>query len=476
MPTFHELAAVLPAIRTQGDLGRSFVDVQRDNRQLGEGTCFVAIRGARFDGHSVLSRLGACAGVIVESLDGVPPGLPAIEVADTRQALGWAASLAHGQPSRVLRTIGVTGTNGKTSTTTLIAQGLDALGVRAARVGTTGTWVGQTKIPTQLTTPEADTFQRLLGGFVEQGVGAVAFEASSIGLELGRLNGVETDVAVFTNLTRDHLDFHGDMGAYAQAKSRLFRQLLRPAGGTPRAILCGDDPAWPEMQPPSDRWLYGRGSVDVRLVSAEAERDGTVVTIDGAAGKARFRVATWGEHNALNATAAWAAIRALDLPAADCLDGAVPAAGRFERVGTGEPLVVVDYAHAPDAIRVAIAAMRRATPGNVWIVFGCGGDRDAGKRPQMGRAAEAADRVVITSDNPRSEDPLAIIAEIRGGMSGSAVEFVDRAEAIAYAITRAQPGDGVLIAGKGHETTQEIDGCKYPFDDREVALRVLEAR
>jgi UDP-N-acetylmuramoyl-L-alanyl-D-glutamate--2,6-diaminopimelate ligase len=379
--------------------------------------------------------------------------------------------------------VGVTGTNGKTTVTTLVEGGLRALGWSVGRIGTTGNALDGVPRPTRFTTPEAPELQALLAEMRDEGARAVAMEVSSIGLAQHRVDGIPFAVAVFTNLTRDHLDFHGTMQAYADAKARLFRELLRPAGGAPRAVLCGDDPAHARMGAPADSWTYGFSEgLDLRIREAAFAASGIHLAVDTPDQVISLSSPMLGRHNALNLVAATAVLRCLgeDWSAAAEAVGSVPGVpGRLERVDDPRGrLIVVDYAHSPDALEHALCTLRELVTGQLWVVFGCGGDRDRGKRPQMGRVARAgADRVVVTSDNPRSEDPQQILDEIVSGIDdpeGLWVE-VDRGEAIRAALSAAAPGDAVLIAGKGHETTQEIAGVKHPFDDRQVARLAVEA-
>lgn len=461
------------------DHGGPDVDVDRvtrDSREVVPGSVFVAIRGERIDGHGFVGTLPAGAAVILGRRVPVPEGVAWAVVAAPRRALALAAAALEGHPSRRVPCVGVTGTNGKTTTTTLLAGALGHLGWPTTRVGTTGSDVLGAAVPPGLTTPEAPTLQRWIRETADGGGRAVLLEASSIGLALHRVDGIAFHVGVFTTLGRDHLDFHGTEAAYVAAKARLFTELLRPAGGLPRALLCGDDPDWERMQAPDDRWIYGLDGGDIHVRDV-AERTLTIAT---PMGEATVRSPLPGVANARNVAAALGAGLLLGAPLADlahALGEVRGPPGRMERVFGGGVEVWVDYAHTPDALAEALDAVRAVTPGKVWVVFGCGGDRDRRKRPEMGRASLSADRVLVTSDNPRSEDPEAIVADILAGIpEGGAVVELDRGRAIHRAVAEAAPGDAVLIAGKGHETTQVLADATVPFDDRAVARAALEAR
>jgi len=467
--------------RVQGDLDRPVSGVTRDTRELSAGGVFVAIRGARVDGHDLVDRAARAAAIVVERPIEAPPGPTVVEVADTKRALAGLAAAYHGHPGAAMKVVGVTGTNGKTTVTTLVEEALRGAGVASGRIGTTGTSIGGVWFPSPLTTPEAPQLQATLAKMREAGTVVVAMEVSSVGLSQHRVDGIPFHLGVFTNLSRDHLDFHGDMEAYRLAKARLFAELLRPAGDLPRALLCGDDPAREAIGAPADRWTYGFGETcDLRITGLQEGETGLRFRLRTPVGEGIVHSPLVGTYNAQNLAAAVGCCLAvgLGLPrAVEAVSAIRGVPGRLERVSNDRGLLVlVDYAHTPDALVSALGAVRTVTRGKVWVVFGCGGDRDSGKRPEMGRVAEAgADRVVVTSDNPRSEDPQSIVAAILSGMeSGPAHVDPDRRAAIAWALTHAEPGDAVLIAGKGHETTQEIGGIRHPFDDREVARNVLD--
>ncbi len=465
--------------------GAPITGVTRDSRKVGPGVVFVAIEGANVDGHRFVGGLPEGSVAIVRRRVPEATGVEQWVVADTKGALADAAAWLHGDPSHDLPVVGVTGTNGKTTVVTLVQQAMEALGRSWVRIGTTGVFGAGIDEPGGLTTPEAPALQARFRRLVEHGAEGCAMEVSSIGLDQKRVDGIRFHTAVFTNLQRDHLDFHGTMEAYARSKSRLFTELLRPAGGMPRAILWGDDPAWAQMHPPEDRWLYGESKgCDLRMTDVVVDMQGVAFDLHTPHGTTRLQAPLLGHHNALNLAAAAGILLCQGLSLEETAAGLARVtgpAGRMQRValagGSEGPVVVVDYAHTPDALQHAIGAVRTLAQGRVWVVFGCGGDRDKGKRPLMGEAALSADRVVVTSDNPRSEAPEAILADIVAGLGGQPHDvLVDRRQAIGHAVRGAAPGDVVLVAGKGHETTQEIMGTKHPFDDVAVAAACLEER
>jgi len=465
--------------RLIGDGSVEILDLAYDSRRVGPGTLFFCFRGERADGHEFAPRAveaGAAALVVERELD-----LPVAQVVvdDARAAMAPVAAAFNGDPTAELRVVGVTGTNGKTTTAFLLREILEAAGIGCGLMGTVMQVVAGAQEPVERTTPEAidlqATFRRMLDG----GDRACAIEVSSHAMALHRADAIHFDVALFTNLTQDHLDFHADMEDYFRAKRRLFE------AGPQAAIVNLDD-------------RYGRrlaSEFDCTTFSAEgAEADYSARDVAFDAGGASFRVGALelrtslpGHFNVANALGAFAAARALGISEADAAAGLARAArvpGRFEPVDEGQGFsVLVDYAHTPDSLENVLRAARRLTPGRLISVFGAGGDRDRDKRPKMGRAGgQLSDLAVVTSDNPRSEEPARIVAEVAAGADGAAAELEvveDRREAIALALARAAPGDTVVIAGKGHEQGQEFaDGQKIPFDDRQVAreeLRKLSA-
>jgi UDP-N-acetylmuramoyl-L-alanyl-D-glutamate--2,6-diaminopimelate ligase len=406
--------------------------------------------------------------------------VPNLGVDNLRARISEIAGYVYGNPSETLWMAGVTGTNGKTSVSQWIAAASDALGRRSAVIGTLGNGLVGERVEAKNTTPDPIVLQRLLADYLRRGARNVAMEVSSHGLDQGRVAGIKYDVAVFTNLTRDHHDYHGTMESYAEAKYRLFS-----AHGLKQAVINVDD----EWGVKFAKRLRGSGldvitfgtggrleAKDVRMSEA-----GVRFFVDGEFGRGEVRAAVLGAFNVSNLLAVLGALIAQGIAFDDAVravGGLQPVTGRLERVGGGGmPLVVIDYAHTPDALEKALAALRPtvAAGHKLVCVFGCGGDRDPGKRPIMGSvAARLADHVVVTSDNPRSEDPHAIIEQILEGVpSGRAEAIEDRQVAIFSAVHHARAGDVVLLAGKGHETYQEIAGTRHPFNDREVAGAAL---
>jgi UDP-N-acetylmuramoyl-L-alanyl-D-glutamate--2,6-diaminopimelate ligase len=432
------------------------LDLAYDARRVERGALFFCVLGERADGHDFADealRRGAVALVVERALDAA---VPQLVVPSARAAMAPAADVFFGEPTRELEVAGVTGTNGKTTTTFLLRSVLEAAGRRPGLVGTVEARVGGERVKLERTTPEAIDLQRLFRAMLDAGDRSCAIEASSHASELGRLDRTRFAVIVFTNLTHEHLDFHGTMERYFEAKRRLFTP------GVPAAVNVGDPWGRRLAEELGDALTFG--FADDAEVGPDA-LDGIALRLPG-----RFNV-----ENALGALAA-ARLLGIDPDAIaaglEAVDG-VP--GRFELVDEGQPFtVVVDYSHKPDALANVLRTARELGDGRVLCIFGCGGDRDREKRPLMGRVAtELADVVVVTSDNPRSEDPRAIVDEILQGTTGDATVELDRRTAIDAAIEAAREGDVVVIAGKGHELGQEIAGEIHPFDDREVAREAL---
>jgi len=405
-----------------------------------------------------------------------------VVVEGARKALAHLAAAFHGSPAASLPVVGVTGTNGKTTTCALIEAAFTACGDAVGVVGTTGHRLAGSAFPFTTasggshTTPEAPHLQALLARMRDAGATAITMEASSIGLHAHRVDGIPFQVAVFTNLSRDHLDYHGDMTAYLRAKSRLFRELLAP-GGT--AILPLETDVASSLIPAGTRVLTtGLDGADISAQNVRITATGTVAELRTPVGAGTLELPLAGRHNLWNALGAVAAGIALGRPLEALLTGLAGLKGvdgRLESVANTLGItVLVDYAHTPDALEQVLKSLREVAAARILTVFGCGGDRDRGKRSEMGAAASAgSDIVFVTSDNPRTEAPRSIVDDILEGVTGESVVLIDRREAIASAIATASQGDIVLIAGKGHETYQEIDGRRLPFDDRAIARSAL---
>jgi UDP-N-acetylmuramoyl-L-alanyl-D-glutamate--2,6-diaminopimelate ligase len=479
------LPGILGGSETKGTLRGEWEMVRYDSRDVRPRDLFVAVSGLKHDGHAFVesaARRGAQAAVVERF---VPEAdLPQVRVPNARRALAILAAEETGHPSRELTLAGVTGTNGKTTTAHLIRAVLEEAGMKAGVIGTVGYEFDGRHESAPHTTPEAPDLMRLLRDWRSRGATAVAMEVSSHALSLERTYGLAFDVGVFTNLTQDHLDFHGTLDAYRDAKAQLFRAESR-GDRTKRfsGAVNVDDPAGIWLKAHADCPVLGFGTgpdADLRAEDIRLRPDGTSFRVREGVEVTEISLRLRGAFNAMNALAAFAAGRALQIPRASIVAGiervhSVP--GRLEPVDAGQPFqVLVDYAHTPDALERALEAVRAFRPARVLCVFGCGGDRDKGKRPLMGAvAARLADEVILTSDNPRSEDPLAILREIEAGVSGATnVRTIpDRAEAIAALIDAAAPRDALLIAGKGHETYQILGSKTLPFDDREVARAAL---
>ena len=445
-----------------------------DSRRVTPGTLFFAVPGFRYDGHDFAPEAvqrGAAA-LVVERPLGL--GVPEVVVGSVRSAMGPAAARFHGDPSAELAVVAVTGTNGKTTTTFMVRAMLEGSGRPCGLIGTIKVVVGGIEHPGGRTTPEAVDLQSELQAMVDAGDRACAVEASSHGLALERCEGMRSRVAIFTNLTRDHFDFHESMEDYFEAKRRLF------AAGPEVAIVNVDDEHGRRLAAEIEDPITYAVDVpaDYRVEVLESGLAGSRFRVHCPDGVHELRCALPGRHNAANATAALAASRALGVDhatAAGALAALEAVPGRLEPVRTGQDFeVLIDYSHTPDSLRGALQTARElAGSGRLLCVFGCGGNRDRGKRPRMGAAAsELADHVIVTSDNPRWEDPAAIIRDVLEG-AGDVEWFADRREAIRRALGLAAPGDLVLIAGKGHELYQEIAGRRLPFDDAAIARELL---
>ncbi|MGV3526968.1 MAG: UDP-N-acetylmuramoyl-L-alanyl-D-glutamate--2,6-diaminopimelate ligase [Candidatus Sericytochromatia bacterium] len=475
-----------PPLDANPEIGR----ICYDSRHLEPGDLYIAQPGTRVDGHAFVQQAviqGAAAIVCAADWYREQTDLPEavwVPVPDTRVALAALAANYHDRPADRLQMIGVTGTNGKTTITQLISQALDRLRRPCGYIGTLGAGYAGVLLPGAYTTPFPPELHEILGEMLSQGVQAVAMECSSHALHQHRLDQIDFQAAVFTNLTQDHLDYHGNMQAYAEAKALLFSKLLKPTG---TAILNAADPHWELFARASRAPVLSYGvetDADIQARDLVFDPEGVAFTLSVHGQLRPWRIRLPGRYNVANALAALAVClsQGFHLDIILSLIGQMAGvAGRLERVSPdGHPFAVyVDYAHTPDSLDNALQAVRQFTQGQVRVVFGCGGDRDRSKRPLMGAVAERlADRVIVTSDNPRSENPDTIIQSILSGLQSpyqAAVE-PDRRQAIALALAEAQPGDVVLLAGKGHETYQLIGDQTLHFDDREEARALLERK
>jgi UDP-N-acetylmuramoyl-L-alanyl-D-glutamate--2,6-diaminopimelate ligase len=471
------VAAAVPGSQIRGEPNAGPVDeVAFDSREVVPGALFFCVPGATVDGHDFAEaavRSGAMAVVVERWLD---LDVPQVLVASVRQAMGPISAAVLGDPARSLTIVGVTGTNGKTTVVHLLDSVFRAAGHRTGAIGTVGAHVAGEPVPIARTTPEAPDLHRLLGRMRDAGVTTVAMEVSSHALDQGRVGGLLFDAAVFTNLSQDHLDHHGSMESYFAAKASLFT-----ADRTKQAVVNLDD-AWGRrlLDVAVPVTTFGLDpAADVHAEDIRARADGLAFRVDGREMTSSLR----GGFNVSNCLAAIASSGMVGVDRADAVRGLANAgqvSGRMEPVDAGQRfLVVVDYAHTPDSIRTVLAAARPLATGRVIVVFGCGGDRDRAKRFPMGAAAtEGADLTVITTDNPRSEDPLDIIAEVERGAAEGGGRYVvepDRRAAIRLALSHAHAGDVVVVAGKGHEPEQELADGSIPFDDRVVVREELEA-
>lgn len=483
-PVGRPLRSLVPEVGrwdVVGDPETLVTGITLDSRDVRPGDLFAALPGEHTHGRRFIEqarRLGAVA-VVTDQVGSEDAGdLPVLIGADPRADLGAISAAVYGHPGRDLTLVGVTGTNGKTTVTHLVSAGLRAAGNRVGMIGTAGVSIHDELLPAVRTTPEAPDTHALLALMRERGVSDVVMEVSSHALVLGRVDGLTFDLAAFTNLSPDHLDFHGDMESYFAAKAMLF---------TPRRsrrAVVGVDDEW-------GRRLAESLSIPVTTVALDRDGDVTVVerhpdehgrqriTLNAEGTTHSFDLALPGDFNAQNASIAWAMLHILGVTDRVIGIGLSQArvSGRMEIVDVGQPFaIIVDYAHSPDAVDRVLRSIH--ADGRRIVVLGCGGDRDRAKRPLMGRiAADGADVLIVTDDNPRSEDPQSIRAQMLEGIDprrrDCVLEIADRRAAIATALQQARPGDVVLILGKGHETGQEIAGITHPFDDRDVARDLL---
>jgi UDP-N-acetylmuramoyl-L-alanyl-D-glutamate--2,6-diaminopimelate ligase len=485
--TTRTLAELCTVLRREGLLERgataplSVTGVTADSRGVAPGSVYVAVRGSQADGHRFIPDAVARGAVALVVEQEVATAVPTVRVLDGRRAALALGRYWYGDPGSRLTLVGVTGTNGKTTTTSLVRHLLNASGT-AGSIGTLGAFDGSgspvESTAGSLTTPGPIDLQGTLARMLERGVKTVAMETSSHSLDQGRLDGLSFAAGVFTNLTRDHLDYHGTMESYLAAKLRL-DALLGPDG---IQVVNADDPAWGALPSARRRITFGLApTAEVRAVELQLHHAGSTFRLVSPLGEGVVRLPLLGDFNVANALGAAACAVALGRPLGEIverLDRAPQVPGRMERLAETPTVVLRDYAHTPDALERALAALRPLTPGRLIVVFGCGGDRDRGKRPVMGRiAATLADRAIVTSDNPRTEDPEAIIADVEQGMGEVRHDReVDRRRAIAVALAGAGPQDSVLLAGKGHETYQVIGAEKFPFDEATIVRDLLGGR
>jgi len=481
------LAHALAPHRVIGTLDREVESIAYDSRRVQSDTLFVAIRGEKSDGHQFVDQaIEQGASVIVAEREIVSPRATCLVVDDSRGALADLSAAFYGMPARKLKMAAVTGTNGKTTTTFLIKHICEKAGVRCGLLGTVQYEIGDRILPAIRTTPEALDIQELLAQIVNAGGRAAAMEVSSHALAQERTRGIEWDVAVFTNLTQDHLDFHGTMENYFEAKAKLFLQLPSQSKKKRASAVINIDDRYGEklldrIEGKSPVITYGLGlHADFRASNYRTEFAGTSYQLDARGRSYLVRVPLIGRFNVANSMAALAAATALGVNLRDgvlSLARAPQVPGRLELVPAKRQFqIFVDYAHTDDALRNVLKTLRELRPRKLIVVFGCGGDRDRKKRPLMARVAdELADHAIITSDNPRKENPDAIINEVEKGFRSTHYEKIaDRTEAIRHAAAMAQARDLVLIAGKGHEKYQEFADHNIPFDDIQVARRALD--
>lgn len=472
-------------VASAGDLSVDIRGIAYDSRQVEPGFLFVAIKGFVTDGHFYINDAvtrGAAA-VLLQDATAAPPGVPWVQVCDTRSGLAAVSARFYNYPARVLHLAGVTGTNGKTTTTYLLHSIYRHGGHKVGLIGTISNYIGDKKLPVERTTPEALDLQRLLRQICDAGCRKAVMEVSSHALALNRVDVRDFNSVIFTNLTQDHLDFHKDMEDYFNAKARLFKD-MNPKG---TAVINADDRYGQKLV------RLGRGRVvtygvrqtaDVKGYNLQVKAEGVVFDVASQWGNFTLDLRLTGLFNVYNALAAAAAGLSEGYSPdeiQEALAGVTGVPGRFERVDCGQEFtVIIDYAHTPDGLDNVLLAAQGIARNKVIAVFGCGGDRDKTKRPLMGKiAANRADFIVVTSDNPRSENPMDIIADIVSGFDGPGAGknytvVPDRREAIRFAFHRAQPGDIIVIAGKGHEDYQIIGNTRLSFDDRKVASEILK--
>jgi len=479
----------LPDASVEGSTEKEIQGITYDSRRVSPGMIFVAIPGQHVDGHDYIDSAidqGAAA-IICERNGFLSQRATKIKVPDVREALARAAATFYHNPSSKLKVIGVTGTNGKTTVAFMIKHLLETAGIKTGLMGTIRYEIGERIIPAHRTTPEALEVQQMLAQMLRADCEAVVMEVSSHALDQKRVVGVDFDVAIFTNLSQDHLDYHGSMEAYYNAKKKLFTSLVseKKQGGT---VINIDDAFGQRLSSETKvevQLTYGLGeAAKLRASQIQLGKDATNMVVETPERHFSCRLPLIGRHNVYNALAAVGAglVLKVGVPALKtALNTMDPVPGRLESLSAGRPFgIYVDYAHTEDALRNVLTTLREITPGRLLVMFGCGGSRDTGKRTKMGRAAaELADFTIITTDNPRKESPAAIAAQVEAGFLSVRQDVyrveLDRRRAIDEIIRMAHKGDSVLIAGKGHETYQEFEDTVVPFDDRVYAQETLEA-
>ncbi len=474
------LASANLLVEVRGELPDLVYAVADDSRRVQRGCLFIAVRGSERDGHDYLERAAGAGAAVAVVEDPSRTRLPAMVVRNGRLAAAIVAAAAFDWPAKRLRLAGVTGTNGKSTTVHIIRHLLDAPSARSASIGTIGVLVGSAGSPlpetSGLTTPGPVELQALLRRLVDSGVRSVAMEVSSHALDQHRVDGLTFDAIVFTNLTRDHLDYHGSMTAYRSAKARLVEHL----SGTGTMVVNAGDPAWKSLRSPRRLTFSVRGKSDIGARDVDSEPSGSRFAMVVAGAAYNVELPLIGDFNVANALGSAAAAIAMGMPPADVaarLASVSQTPGRLEVIHA-DPMVLRDYAHTPDALERALRAVRPFTRGRLIVVFGAGGDRDKGKRPLMGGIAERwADLPIVTSDNPRTENPGRIVDDIEAGMKrGTHERVVDRKAAIARALDIATRDDVIVLAGKGHETYQVRGTEKLPFDEKAIVSELARAR
>ncbi|TMN23491.1 UDP-N-acetylmuramoyl-L-alanyl-D-glutamate--2,6-diaminopimelate ligase [Lentibacillus cibarius] len=483
----NSLLSVLPFYDTSETITDIDIShIEADSREVTAGSLFVCIEGYTVDGHDYINQAIANGAVAILAEKDVDTSVPVIRVANTSRAMAVVAAAFYDHPTKQFPLIGVTGTNGKTTTTYLLESILNEFDQKTGLIGTIQMKIGQNTYPVQNTTPDALFLQRTFQRMHAEHVDAAVMEVSSHALDLGRVHGCDFDIAVFTNLSQDHLDYHKDMNDYLHAKSLLFAQLGNTYDETRKkfAVINDDDLAAATLKKSTAQHVitYGcQSSAQVRATDIHMEVTKTTFTMETPIGSIRINSSLIGKFNIYNMLAAGAAAICAGVPLSviqRSLENMKGVSGRFEPVdGSDDFAVVVDYAHTPDSLENVLETINGFAENNVYVVVGCGGDRDKQKRPLMASIAmKYADHAIFTSDNPRTEDPNAILDDMTRDLSGTGYDVIEsRKEAISHAVSLAEKGDIVLIAGKGHETYQEINHTKYDFDDREVAKAAIKS-